>query len=117
MSVEEKLLYGLVQIYTRGKTSHTTIRIHDGLPIPPFDINLNQSEFFDFLRRNDLSSLSVRSLVDLGSLYYNDLKDVLDSEMKRRKDTQPDFGAQLTKEVMPRLRVDSDPAWRFKDTE
>ena len=117
MTIEEKLLNGLVQIYTRGKTSNTTLRIHDGLPIPPYDINLNQHDFFEFLRHSDLSTLSVRSLVDLGSLYYNDLKDILDSEMKRRKETQPDFSAKLSKEVMPRLRLDSDPAWRYKDTE
>ena len=117
MSIEEKFLNGLVQIYTRGKTSQVLLRIQDGLPIPPYDININQHEFFDFLRRSDLSALSVRSLVDLGSLYFNDLKDVLDSEMKRRKETQPDFSAQLTKEVMRRLRLDSDTEWRFEDTE
>ena len=63
---------------------------------------------------SDLSTLSVRSLVDLGTLYYSEIKEVLDNEMARRKATEPDFVKRFTAEIMPRLRDGDDPNWRYQ---
>ena len=115
MTLEKKLLNGLVQVYTRGKINGVQIRVFDGTPIPPFDIDVSKDEFLAFFSEADLSTLSIRSLVDVSSLYFEELKDVLEREFKRRKETEPDFSERLSKEVMPRLRNPSDPSWRFSD--
>jgi hypothetical protein len=114
MSLEEKLLNGLVQVYTRGITSNVLLRIYDETPIPPFDISVSRTEFLEFLGKSDLSTLTLKSLIDLSTLYFKDFKEVFERELSQRKSVDPDFSEKLSKEVMPRLRKADDPTWRFQ---
>ena len=117
MSLEEKLLNGLVQVYTRGKTENILLRIRDETPIPPFDISVSRADFFEFLGMCDLSSLTLNSLIDLGSLYFKDFQEVFERELSHRKSIDPEFSKKLSKEVMPRLRKADDPTWRYTQPE
>lgn len=114
MTTNAKLLHGLVQVFTRRTTSGVVVRISDGGPIPSFDVEISRPEFIELLKESGLSTLSIRSLVDLGTLYYSEIKEVLDKEMARRKATEPDFKKRFTKEVLPRLRDGDNPDWRYQ---
>ena len=114
MNIEQRFTEALIQIFTRANQTGALVRIEDSLPIPSFDFPISQSEFFDYLKRADLSQVEIKSLIDLGTLYFKEIKEVLAIEMDRRKATDPDFSKQLSREFLPRLRKSDDPNWRYE---
>jgi hypothetical protein len=115
MNIEQELLNALVQVFTRGRKPSVSLQVADSLPIPPFSITILESDFLDYLKRVDLSILPVAALVDLGTLYFREIEEVLTKELHRRKSAEPDFGDRLAREVMPRLRDPDKPSWRYSD--
>ena len=91
----DELVGALVQVFTRNKTNLVWISIDDGGPIPPYRLTVRCETFMELLKRSDLSKLSVKSLVDLGTLYFSELNEILAEEMARRKESDPDFSKKL----------------------
>jgi hypothetical protein len=109
MSTGDEILRGLVQVFTRGHTEYASIEIHDSSGLPPYKISLTLANFVTYLEGQDLSKLAIRELLDLGILYFSKIEAFYMKELKRRADTDPDFKDRLTDELLPRLRLKSDP--------
>lgn len=114
MDLGSEFLKGIIQVITRRHTPVVQVDIRDSSGLPPYEIVVNLGMLATFISQQDLASLTTRELVDLASLYYSELKDSIDAELKRRGDENPDFKRQLTAEVLPRLRRKDDPAWRYQ---
>ena len=84
MNIEQKFTEALIQVFTRAIQTEALVRIVDTTPIPSFDFPISQMEFFEYLKRADLSKVEIKSLIDLGTLYFNEIKEVLAAEMDRR---------------------------------
>jgi hypothetical protein len=113
MSTADKILRGLVQVFTRGHTAYATIEIHNSSGLPPYSIPLTLADFVTCLEGHDLSTLTIRELLDLGTLYFPQIEAFYVKELKRRADTDHDFKRRLKDEILPRLRLKSDPDWRY----
>jgi hypothetical protein len=116
VNASEELLSGIVRVFTRGRTTGVLVRIHDSSGLPPYDISINLRDLAQLLEDSDISALSIKELLDLGSLYYTPLKNALDAEFQRRAELDPDFRNRLTAELLPRLRKLDDPGWRYGQT-
>ncbi len=110
----ERFLEGLVQVFTRSNSNQVSISIRDGLPIPPFEFSFSKDEFLEHLRNSDLSKLSIKSILDLGSLYFTEIQDALAAELASRRAADAEFGEKLSHELLPRLRMKDDPNWRYE---
>ena len=115
MSTTDEILKGIVQVFTRGHTEYASIRIHDSSGLPPYEVSLNLANFVSYLESHDLSTLTIRELLDLGTLYFPKIENFYIKELKRRADMDPEFKSRLKDEILPRLRLKSDPNWRYQD--
>lgn len=113
-TAREQILEALVQVFTRSNSNSVSISVRDGLPIPAYEFTVSKDQFIGLVQTSDLGHLTIKSLLDLGSLYYKEIEEALNAEMSRRKNDDPDFGEQLTKELLPRLRMKDDPNWRYE---
>lgn len=114
MSTADEILKGLVQVFTRGHTEYASIKIHDSSGLPPYEVSLSLTDFIGYLESHDLSTLTIRELLDLGTLYFPKIEAFYMQELKRRADTDPEFKGRLKDEILPRLRLKSDPNWRYQ---
>ncbi len=115
MRVEDEVLNALVQVFTRSKASGVSLKVSDSLPIPPYSLPISETEFISYIGRSDLSTLSLKALVDLSSVYFQKLEHVLNAEFGRRKSLDPDFSKKLVTEVTPRLREPKNPTRRYSE--
>lgn len=113
MSTGDEILKGLVQVFTRGHTEYASVEVHDSSGLPPYKVSLTLVDFLTYLEGQDLSTLTIRELLDLGTLYFPKIEGFYMKELKRRADTDPDFKRRLKDEILPRLRLKSDPNWRY----
>jgi hypothetical protein len=114
-STEDKILKGLVQVFTRGKTNYVALQIRDSTGLPPYEIPIGLAEFIKYLESCDLATLTIREMLDLGTLYFPMIENLYLKELKRRADTDPMFKDRLKTEILPRLRLKSDPDWRYNN--
>jgi hypothetical protein len=93
-STEDKILKGLVQVFTRGQTNYVALQIRDSTGLPPYEIPIGLAEFIKYLESCDLATLTIRELLDLGTLYFPMIENFYLKELKRRAEF---FGSMTTR--------------------
>ncbi len=110
MNLEQKLTEALIQVFTRTFQNGVTLSISDSTPLPSYNLDISRTDFIGYINEVDLSAIELKSLIDLGTLYFAECKTALMNELNRRKSIDPNFSISLNQEVLPRLRKDDDPA-------
>ena len=114
MNLEQKLTEALIQVFTRTFQNGVTLSLSDLTPLPSYNLDISRADFISYINQVDLSAVELKSLINLGTLYFAECKSALMNELNRRKSIDPNFSISLNHEVLPRLRKDDDPAWRYQ---
>lgn len=112
MKLEQKLTEALIQVFTRTFQNGVRLSLSDLTPLPSYNLDISRDDFIGYINEADLSAVEIKSLIDLGTLYFAECKTALMNELNRRKLVDPNFSILLDQEVLPRLRKDNDPTWQ-----